>query len=83
VTANVQSARSSTRRRRDANRRRLIALFVRELGREREHPELCQLRLELMVGAAFQAIAAAIDDAAVAELPALAPTLESRAFVFA
>jgi len=36
-----------------------------------------------MVGAAFQAIAAAIDDAAVAELPALAPTLESRAFVFA
>jgi hypothetical protein len=69
-------------RRREVSRRRLLDLFVTELGRRREHPEQFRMQLELLLGAGFQAIAAAVADDRIAELETLAPELESRAFVF-
>jgi hypothetical protein len=69
-------------RRRDASRRRLVELFVRELGRRREQPEQFRVQLELLIGATFQAIGAAIAAGDVTSLPALAPELEQRAYVF-
>jgi AcrR family transcriptional regulator len=69
-------------RRREANRRRLVDLFVRELGNRREEPEQFRIQLELLIGAAFQAIATAVETGDVAELPELVPELRSRAFVF-
>jgi AcrR family transcriptional regulator len=69
-------------RRRDANRRRLVDLFVSELGRRRERPEQSRIQLELLIGAGFQAIAQAVTEGRLAELSLLEPELESRAFVF-
>lgn len=39
------------------------------------------MQLELLIGAGFQAIAAAIESGDITALPGLAPELESRAFV--
>lgn len=69
-------------RRREASRRRLVQLFVTELGKRRDEPELFEMQLELLIGAGFQAIAAAVAEDRVAELESLASELESRAFVF-
>lgn len=69
-------------RRREASRRRLVGLFVRELGRRRDEPELVRMQLELLIGACFQAIATAVAAGEGSELERLAPELESRAFVF-
>lgn len=69
-------------RRRDAARRRLVDLFVAELGHRRGEPEQFRVQLELLIGAAFQAIAAAVATGAIDELPRLEPELESRAYVF-
>lgn len=69
-------------RRRASSRRRLVSLFVRELGRRREEPELYAVQLELLIGASFQAIATAVSEGSVEQLEQLAPELESRAFVF-
>jgi AcrR family transcriptional regulator len=70
-------------RRRDASRRRLIALLVQQLGRECAQPELFATQLELLIGSSFQTIAASIAHREPAHLPALEPELESRAYVFA
>ena len=69
-------------RRRNQARRRLVDLFVVELGRRRDDPEQYRMQLELLIGAAFQAIAAAVATGDLAELPGLEPELVSRAFVF-
>jgi hypothetical protein len=69
-------------RRREASRRRLVELFVSELGRRREDPELFRMQLELLIGAAFQTIAASVADDGTAQLEGLSSELESRAFVF-
>jgi AcrR family transcriptional regulator len=69
-------------RRRTASRRRMVDLFVRELGRRRDQPESFRLQLELLVGASFQAIAQVVVDGTVEELASLEPELETRAFVF-
>jgi hypothetical protein len=70
------------RRRRDANRRRLVDLFVAELGRRRDHPEHFRMQLELLIGAGFQAIAFEVARGKVDRLAALEPELVTRAFVF-
>jgi AcrR family transcriptional regulator len=69
-------------RRREASRRRMVGLFVRELGRRRDEPELFRVQLELLIGASFQAIATAVSERRVEELERLMPELESRAYVF-
>jgi len=69
-------------RRRETSRRRLVELFVVELGKRRDRPELLRTQLELLIGAGFQAIAAAVAEDRVAMLETLAPELETRAFVF-
>lgn len=69
-------------RRRNLSRRRLVDLFVRELGRRRDDPEQFRVQLELLIGAGFQAIAAAVESGDVQGLPGIEPELESRAFVF-
>lgn len=69
-------------RRRDRSRRRLVDLFVAELGRRRDHPEQFRLQLELVIGAGFQTIAAAIESGDISGLTELANELESRALVF-
>jgi hypothetical protein len=70
------------RRRREANRRRLVDLFVSELGRRRDHPERFRIQLELLIGAGFHAIAHAVARGKVDKLAALEPELATRAFVF-
>jgi hypothetical protein len=70
------------RRRREANRRRLVDLFVSELGRRRDHPERFRMQLELLIGAGFHAIAHAVARGKVDKLAALEPELATRAFVF-
>lgn len=69
-------------RRREASRRRLVNLFVRELGRRRDHPEAVAVQLELLIGSGFQAIAGALRDRGLDELDGLARELEARAYVF-
>lgn len=69
-------------RRRVASRGRLVHLFVRELGKRRDDAEAVQMQLELLIGASFHAIAAAVAKDRVADLEALAPELEARACVF-
>jgi hypothetical protein len=69
-------------RRREASRRRLHVLFVRELGRRRDQAELFEMQLELLIGAGFQAIAAAVAGDRIERLPTLNVELESRALVF-
>jgi hypothetical protein len=69
-------------RRREASRRRLVELFVRELGRRRDEPEQFRMQLELLIGAGFQMIARAVTTGEVHELPELEPELQYRAFVF-
>jgi AcrR family transcriptional regulator len=69
-------------RRRDLARRRLVDLFVSELGRRRENAEESRIPLELLIGAGFQAIARDVASGKLNGLPELAPELESRAFVF-
>lgn len=69
-------------RRRALARRRLVDLFVSELGRRRDDSEQYRMQLELLIGAGFQAIATAIETGDVNGLPALEPELESRALVF-
>lgn len=69
-------------RRREVARRRLVDLFVAELGRRRTQPELFRMQLELLIGAAFQAIATSVVSGDISDLPDLGPELESRAFVF-
>lgn len=69
-------------RRRAVARTRLVDLFVSELGRRRDHPEQFRMQLELLIGAGFQAIAAAIETGDITALPKIEPELESRALVF-
>jgi AcrR family transcriptional regulator len=69
-------------RRREASRRRLISLFVRELGKRRDRPEDFRMQLELLIGSTFQAIASAVAEDRLDEFEQLASELESRAFVF-
>lgn len=69
-------------RRREAARCRLIALFERELSRRRGDVPRSRMQVELLIGSAFQAIAAAVERDGPDELPALGPELEQRAFVF-
>jgi AcrR family transcriptional regulator len=69
-------------RRRDVARRRMIDLFERELRRRLDDEDVPRMQLELLIGAAFQAIAAAVAEGRVAELPDLLPDLTSRAYVF-
>jgi hypothetical protein len=70
-------------RRRLAARRRLVQLFGSELARRLDGEEgVSELQLELLVGAGFQAIAAAVSEGRIADLPALEPELVSRATVF-
>jgi AcrR family transcriptional regulator len=69
-------------RRRDAARRRMVDLFVEELGRRRDAPEQFRMQLEMLIGAEFQAIAMGVAGGDLAELPELHLELESRAFVF-
>ena len=69
-------------RRRERSRRRLVELFVSELGRRRELAEQYRVQLELLIGAGFQTIATAIELGDISGLPRLAPELESRGLVF-
>lgn len=70
-------------RRRDASRRRLIGLFMREFARRHESPELFGMQFEMLIGASFQTIAASVLRGGPARLPELGPELDSRASVFA
>ena len=63
------------------SRRRLVDLFVSELRRRCDH-EVPRMQLELLIGAAFQAIAAAVNSGNITELPDMMPELTSRAYVF-
>jgi hypothetical protein len=73
-------------RRREASRTRLVELFVAEFGKRCSEPEEFRIQLELLIGAGFQTIAAAVADAIaedrLEELLELEPELESRSFVF-
>ena len=69
-------------RRRDAARKRMIDLFVRELRRRHGDGPVLRTQLELLIGAGFQAIAVAVAEDRVAQLPDLLPELTSRAYVF-
>jgi hypothetical protein len=70
-------------RRRVAARRRMVELFARELRRRLdEQDDVPEMQLELLIGAGFQAIAQAVSDGQVADLPELEPELISRANVF-
>jgi hypothetical protein len=70
-------------RRRIVARRRLVQLFAAELhGRTDGEDVVPQLQLELLIGAGFQAIAAAVESGDCTELPELEPELVSRAHVF-
>lgn len=70
-------------RRRDANRRRLLSLFMREHAIRRGHREASGMQLEMLIGASFQTIASRVASGETRALPALGPDLESRASVFA
>lgn len=70
------------RRRREVNRRRLVDLFLSELGRRRDHPERFRMQLELLIGAGFQALSHAVAQGKLHKLAALEPELVTRAFVF-
>jgi AcrR family transcriptional regulator len=69
-------------RRRDAARQRMVDLFVRELRRRLGDNEVPRIQLELLIGAGFQAIAAAVEEDRLSELPELLAELTSRAYVF-
>lgn len=64
------------------SRRRLVDLFAGELGARCAMEGVPRMQLELLIGAAFQAIAAAVDTGNIDELPGLMPELTSRAYVF-
>lgn len=68
--------------RRDASRKQLVALFERELSRRRGEQPWFRIQVELLIGSAFQTIAAAVERDGADELPALGPELARRAFVF-
>ena len=63
------------------SRRRLVELFVAELRRRCDN-EVPRMQLELLIGAAFQAIASAVNGGNITELPGMMPELTSRAYVF-
>ncbi len=63
------------------SRRRLVDLFVAELRRRCDN-EVPRMQLELLIGAAFQAIASAVNGGNITELPGMMPELTSRAYVF-
>jgi hypothetical protein len=67
---------------REASRQRMVDLFVRELGRRCDGEPPPSMQLELLIGAGFQMIAAAVADGRVAELPELEAELAARASVF-
>lgn len=69
-------------RRRDASRARLVRLFLRERGKRCGDADAVQMQLELLIGASFQAIAAAVAEDRVVDLEELAPELKERASVF-
>jgi AcrR family transcriptional regulator len=69
-------------RRRDEARGRMVDLFVRELRRRQGRWRVPRTQLELLIGAGFQAIAAAVAEGRVHELLELLPELTSRAYVF-
>jgi AcrR family transcriptional regulator len=69
-------------RRREASRRRLLELFVREHARRCDYPEHSPVHMELLIGAGFQAIASAVAEERVAQRETLAAELESRALIF-
>ena len=63
-------------------RRRLVDMFAVELRRRCNREGVPRMQLELLIGAAFQAIAAAVGSGSIADLPDLMPELTSRAYVF-
>jgi hypothetical protein len=63
------------------SRRRLVDLCVSEL-RQRCGEAVPRIQLELLIGAAFQAIAATVASGNIADLPEMMPELTSRAYVF-
>jgi hypothetical protein len=67
---------------RDAARRRMLDLFVSELRRRTGDQRVSTVQLELLIGAGFQAIAAAVAEDRVADLPTMLAELTSRAYVF-
>jgi hypothetical protein len=69
-------------RRRDAARKRMVDLFVRELRRRQRDGPVPRTQLELLIGAGFQAIATAVAEDRNARLPELLAELTSRAYVF-
>jgi AcrR family transcriptional regulator len=69
-------------RRRDEARRKMVDLFVGELGRRKGNWRVPRTQLELLIGAGFQDIAAAVAEGRVVGLPELLPELTSRANVF-
>jgi AcrR family transcriptional regulator len=70
-------------RRRVASRRRMVQLFSSELrARMDDGDEVSELQLELLIGAAFQAISAAVTAGDIADLPELESELVWRAEVF-
>jgi AcrR family transcriptional regulator len=78
----VQRGDRELRRLREQGRRRMVALFVAEHRRRRQAEELPDMQLELLIGAGFQAIAGAVSQGRVSELPQLEPALEELAGVF-
>lgn len=65
-------------------RGRLVQLFASELDRRppRGTADVPEMQLELLIGVGFQAIAGAVAEGRVDDLPGLAPELASRAHVF-
>jgi hypothetical protein len=64
------------------SRRRLVDMFAGELRRRCNHEGVPRMQLELLIGAAFQAISTAVSSGNIADLPELMPELTSRAYVF-
>lgn len=65
-----------------AARARMVELFARELGRRVGVGQLPHVQVELLIGAGFHAVSAAVADGRTEELPGLQRELVSRAYVF-
>lgn len=70
------------RRRRDAQRQRMVDLLIHEYRRRPEAEDLPDMQLEVLWGAMGQAITGWVEEGREAELPALAPQLDRLAAVF-
>lgn len=65
-----------------AARARLVKLCVDELSRRGGEQDLPEIRVELLIGAGFRAIADAVEDGRLADLPELERELAQRAWAF-